>query len=94
VSAWAVISPAGELAWYPLQATAEVEALVSGEYAPGAIDTGQVDGPLRVIASDIALVAPERYPPNPLAELVIMHLSGGRVTQPWRGQVALATLGC
>jgi hypothetical protein len=34
VSACAVISPAGELVCYPLQATAEVEALVSGEYAP------------------------------------------------------------
>jgi hypothetical protein len=34
------LSPTGELAWYPLRATAEVEALVSGDYAPGAIDTG------------------------------------------------------
>ncbi len=46
MSACAVISAAGELAWYPLQATAEVEALVSGEDAPGAIDTGLANSEL------------------------------------------------
>jgi hypothetical protein len=86
---WAVISPAGELTWHPLTATAEVEAIVSGEYAPDALDKAFVNGPLRVMASDIALAAPEHYPPNPLARLVITALSGGRITQPWRGHIAL-----
>jgi hypothetical protein len=89
VSAWAVISPAGELTWHPLAATAEVEAIVSGEYAPGALDKAFVNGPLRVMASDVALLAPEHYPPNPLAQQVIAELSGGRIGQPWRGYVAL-----
>jgi hypothetical protein len=88
-TAWAVISPDGQLAWYPLTATAEVEALVSGAYAPGALDRAFVSGPLRVLASDVALVAPDHYPPNPLAQKVIITLSGGRIVQPWRGHVAL-----
>lgn len=89
MSAWAVISPAGELTWHPLTATAEVEAIVSGEYAPGALDRAFVTGPLRVMASDIALLAPEHYPSNPLAQRMITQLSGGRISQPWRGHVAL-----
>lgn len=94
-NAWAVISPAGELTWYPLRATAEVEALVGSERAPGALDTATVTralfgrGPLKVLASDVALLFPEDYPPNPLAQRVLAALSAGRITQPWRGHVAL-----
>jgi hypothetical protein len=96
-SAWAVISPAGELTWYPLSETRNVEALVSGERAPGALDTATVTlrgipagrGPLKVLASDVALLFPEDYPPNPVAQRVLTALSGGRITQPWRGAVAL-----
>jgi hypothetical protein len=84
-----VISPDGHLAWYPLTETADVQAIVSGEYAPGALDGAFVTGPLRVLASDVALVAPDHCPPNPLAQPVIADLSGGRVGQPWRGYVAL-----
>lgn len=87
--AWAVITPDGNLAWYPLSATAEVERIVSGDYAPGALDRAFVSGPLRVIASDVALLAPEQYAPNPVAQRMIMNLSGGRITQQWRGCVAL-----
>jgi len=84
--AWAVITPSGELAWYPLRATAEVEALVGGPVAPGALDTATVTiagippgrGPLKVLASD-----------NPLARTVLRALSGGRIDQPWRGTIAL-----
>jgi len=86
---WALTSPAGELTWRPLADTPEVEAIVSGEYAPGALDSAFVAGPLRVMASDIALVAPDHYLPNPVAERVIAALSGGRILQPWRGHVAL-----
>jgi hypothetical protein len=89
MSAWAVISPDGHLAWYPLTDTADVQAIVNGEYAPGALGGAFVTGPLRVLASDVALLAPEHYPPNPLAQRVIAELSGGRVGQPWRGYVAL-----
>jgi hypothetical protein len=89
MSAWAVISPVGELTWHPLTATADVEAIVSGEYAPGALDGAFVAGPLRVMASDVALTAPEHYAPNPVAQQVITELSAGRITQPWRGHVAL-----
>ena len=95
--AWAVISPTGELTWYPLRAERDVEALVGGAVAPGALDTATVTlanippgrGPLKVLASDIALVFPEQYEPNPLAETVLRTLSGGRIDQPWRGAVAL-----
>jgi hypothetical protein len=95
--AWAVISPAGELTWYPLKAERDVKALVGGPVAPGALDTATVTlhgippgrGPLKVLASDIALVFPDRYEPNPLAETVLRALSGGRIGQPWRGSVAL-----
>lgn len=86
---WAVITPDGTLTWYPPAATAKVEAIVSGSYAPGATDGCFVYPPLRVLASDVALLAPEHYEPNPVAELVITTLSGGRITQPWRGAVAL-----
>ena len=97
VNAWAVISPAGELTWYPLSATAEVEALVGGPVAPGALDTATVTlhgippgrGPLKVLASDIALAFPEDYAPSPVARFVLAYLSGGRITQEWRGHVAL-----
>jgi hypothetical protein len=90
-AAWAVITPNGELAWYPLAAAGEVEALVSGERAPGALTTATVTlgGPLRVLASDIALLFPEDYPPNPVAQRVLAVLSGGRITQPWCSHVAL-----
>jgi hypothetical protein len=95
--AWAVISPAGELAWYPLSREREVEALVGGPVAPGALDTATVTltgippgrGPLKVLASDIALVFPDQYEPNPLARTVLRALSGGRLDQQWRGAVAL-----
>jgi hypothetical protein len=48
-----------------------------------------VNGPLRVLASDVALLAPEHYPPNPVAQRAITILSGLRIRQPWRGHVAL-----
>jgi len=95
--AWAVITPDGELAWYPLAAEHDVEALAGGPVAPGALDTATVTlhgippgcGPLKVVASDISLVFPDKYEPNPLAEAVLRDLSGGRIDQPWRGTVAL-----
>jgi hypothetical protein len=93
--AWAVISPDGELTWYPLSKEREVRALVGGDRAPGALDTATVTrslfgrGPLRVLASDVALLFPEDYPPNPLAQRVLTALSGDRISQPWRGHVAL-----
>jgi len=104
--AWAVISPAGELAWHPLAGEREIRALVSGDRAPGALDTATVAGrvalrggavfdiprgcgPLKVLASDVAQLFPEDYPPNPEAQRIITALSAGRITQPWRGHVAL-----
>jgi hypothetical protein len=95
--AWAVITPAGELAWYPLAATREVETLIGGERAPGALDTATVTlrgippgrGPLKVLASDVALLFPEDYLLNPVAARTLDILSGGRISQPWRGCVAL-----
>lgn len=94
--AYAVITPAGELSWYPLAAAAEVEAMVGGAVAPGALDTVTVAaaripgrGPLKAVASDIALLFPGDYPLNPLAGAVLKALSGGRLSQTWRGSVAL-----
>jgi hypothetical protein len=94
--AYAVITPAGELSWHPLAGVADVEAMVGGEVATGALDTVTVAparipgrGPLKCLASDIALLFPEEYEPNPLAESVLRALSGGRIDQPWRGSVAL-----
>lgn len=87
--AWAVITPESELTWYLLDQERNVRAMVGGKVAPGALDTATVAGPLKVLASDIALLFPEDYPPNPLAERVLTVLSGGRITQPWRGHVAL-----
>lgn len=86
--AWAVISPDGQLAWYSLSQTGEVKAIVSGDY-PDALDSAFISGSLRLLASDIALIMPEHYAPNPVARLVISALSDGRITQPWRGHVAL-----
>lgn len=87
--AWAVIAPDGTVAWYPLSATTMVEDLVAGEVARGALDRAFVTGPVRLMASDIALLFPDDYPANPLARRVLTALSGGRITQPWRGHVAL-----
>jgi hypothetical protein len=94
--AYAVITPGGDLSWYPLNRSAEVEALVGGSVAPGALDTVTVAparipgrGPLKCLASDVALLFPGEYDLNPLAGLVLADLSGGRITQPWRGAVAL-----
>ena len=87
---WAVISPAGDLTWYSQRQTDQVRRIVAGDYAPGAIATAWIRPPLRVMASDIALAAPEHYEANPVARHVISGLSGGRITQPWRGHVALA----
>jgi len=97
-NAWAVITPDGELTWYPLTAEHDVEALVGGPVAPGALDTATVAlagaaippgrGPLKVLASDIALLF-DQYESNPLAETVLRVLSGGRLQQRWAGVVAL-----
>jgi hypothetical protein len=94
--AYAVITPDGELSWYPLNRSAEVEAMVGGTVAPGALDTVTVAparipgrGPLKCIASDVALLFPGEYDLNPLARLVLADLSGGRRDQTWRGAVAL-----
>jgi len=94
--AYAVITPDGNLHWYPLAGAADVEAMVGGTVAPGALDTVTVAGaripgrgPLKCLASDIALLFPGDYPPNPLAGAVLRELSGGRISQNWRGTVAL-----
>lgn len=94
--AYAVITPGGELSWYALGEIAAVEAMVGGAVAPGALDTTTVAparipgrGPLKVLASDIALLFPEQYDLNPVARVVLRELSGGRIDQPWRGSVAL-----
>jgi hypothetical protein len=95
--AYAVITPDGELSWYPLNRSAEVEALVGGPVAPGALDTVTVAparipgrGPLKCITSDIGALFPDDYPVNPLAGRVLMILSGGRYDPAsWHGTVAL-----
>lgn len=90
--AWAVITPSGEVDWHPLSKEHAVRALVGGERAPGALATATVAagcGPLKVLASDVALLFPDDYPPNPAAQRIITELSAGRIIQPWRGHVAL-----
>lgn len=94
--AYAVITPAGELSWYPLAEAMVVEAMVGGTVAPEALTTAHVAaaripgrGPLRVLASDIAQIFPADYPVNPVAGLVLFSLSEGRVDQAWHGSVAL-----
>jgi len=94
--AYAVITPDGELSWYPLNRSAEVEAMVGGTVAPGALDTVTVAparipgrGPLKCLASDVGALFPSDYPVNPVAGLVLAELSGGRRVQEWHGAVAL-----
>jgi hypothetical protein len=94
--AYAVITPAGELSWYPLERVRDVETMVGGPVAPGALATVTVAaaripgrGPLKVLASDIALLFTNDYEPNPLAEMVLRELSDSHLRQPWRGAVAL-----
>lgn len=81
--AWAVITPEGDLAWYPLDATAEVRDLVSSTITPGTLGLEFVTGPIRAMACDSALL------PNPVARVAITSLSEARITQSWRGHVAL-----
>jgi hypothetical protein len=94
--AYAVITPAGELSWYPLDRAADVEAMVGGPVAPGALATVTVAntripgrGPLKVLASDIGALFTADYPINPVAGLVLIALSQGRLDQAWHGSVAL-----
>jgi hypothetical protein len=87
--AWAVISPEGNLAWYPLEQTALVERLVGGSVAPGAIGGAHVAGPVRLLASDVASLFPADYAANLIAQRMISALSGGRIIQPFRGYVAV-----
>lgn len=96
-NAYALITPGGELSWYPPGAASAVESMVSGTFAPSALDTATVAparvpgrGPLKVIASDIGLLFPERFEPNPLAGAVLRILSAGWLDQEWRGSVAIA----
>jgi hypothetical protein len=88
---WAVIAPSGDLSWYPLTATREVETIVGG--FAGALAGAQVAAPLRLLASDIALAMPERFAANLAAQRIITALSQGRISQPWRGHVALTEYG-
>lgn len=98
MSGYAVITPDGKLTWHPLDGAADVEAMVGGTVAPGALATVTVAGPgawpgrgpLKVIASDVGHLFPGSYPDNPVAAAVITALSLGRLIQPWRGTVALA----
>lgn len=85
--AWAVITPDGDLAWYPLDATAEVEALVSSVITPGALESTLVTGPIRAMACDSALL------PNAAARVAIAAMSEARITQPFCGHVALVQYG-
>ena len=92
--AYAVITPAGELSWYPLERVRDVEAMVGGPVAPGALATVTVSntrgrGPLKCLASDIGALFPTDYPINPVAGLVLIALSQGRLDQAWHGSVAL-----
>jgi hypothetical protein len=90
-AAWAVITPDGELAWYPLAATGEVQALVGGRF--GALDTSTLNPyeslARKVLASDVGVVYPGEFPANPLARRVITALSASYRTQAWHGTVAL-----
>lgn len=82
MAAYAVITPAGELSWYPLERAGDVEAVVGGTVAPGALATATVAagrvpgcGPLKVLSSDIALLFPGQYEPNPVAGAVLEALN-------------------
>lgn len=85
---WVVIAPEGTVTFYLADATREVERLVAGHFR-GALDRGWVRQPLQVLASDMALLAPDKFAPNAVAEVVIANLSEGRKVQPWAGYVAL-----
>ena len=90
-AAWAVITPAGELAWYPLAREADVRAIVGGRF--GALDTSTLNPyeslARKVLASDVGAVYPDEFPANPLARRVITALSASYRTQAWHGAVAL-----
>ena len=95
--AYAVITPAGELSWYPLDRAADVEAIVGGPVAPGALATVTVAntripgrGPLKVLASDIGALFTADYPINPVAGLVLIApcrraalIRRGTAASPW-----------
>jgi hypothetical protein len=87
--AWAVIAPGGDLAWYPLDAEGEVEALVSGDYAYAGLERALVTGPIRVILSIGALRDQEHGVLNPVGRVVVTALSETRITKALRGYVAL-----
>ena len=89
--AFALIMPNGEVTWYPLGDEDIVEARVAGRVAHAIDREFLVPGePLRLIGSDVALAAPGEFEPNPAAQRIITALSRGRITQEWRGHVAIA----
>ncbi|KGI79356.1 hypothetical protein IL38_23940 [Actinopolyspora erythraea] len=83
-----VITPHGELLPYTEQQEREVEELVGGHYGPTALDRAWIEEPLRMMVSDLGLLAPEHFAPNPTATAVLTALAG-RQAQQLNGHVAL-----
>jgi hypothetical protein len=85
-----VISPDGHLAWYPLTETGDVQAIVTGEYAPGALDGAFVTGPLPRHRLRCRAARPAALPAEPARAAGDHGAFRGRIGQPWRGYIALA----
>ena len=84
-----MLHPDGRLEWLDVDADDEADKLAGGaEVATARQWLGQ-SCPLRLIASDVSMLFPDRFEPNPHAERVITALSQNYIHQSWRGVVVL-----
>ncbi len=86
---WAVVSPDGELTWYPFADTTTVERIVGGYFGPTVTDAFFVAPPLRAHVSDVALLEPTHFAANPTAAAMVTRLSRGRLAYQLAGYMAL-----
>lgn len=91
-AAYAVISPAGDVTWYPATAETRVREIIGGPHK--AVGLYSLPGVMALLASDVFATYPSLYAANGAAREVVDTLSAGRrysdVT--WGGPIAVFQL--
>lgn len=89
-AAFVVLYPDGTSTWHTVDQGAAVEEIVAGPY-PGVLARNWLGPacPLRIMASDVSALRPDKFDDNALADRVIRALSDDYISQPWFGPVAV-----